>query len=420
MPPTIPVIISQHTEEAALCWLRRDRGVSQPHFSLSDVVNVDSQLAAHLDGLRVAGDDGWASSVAELQWQEPAEYFVAAVLAFASGDPQRCELVLSGAVKHEPLLRASASALGWLSPDRARPLITQFVTDSDAPRRCLAASAAAIHRFDLGEHLQQALTDDDDRLRARSLRAVGELGRIDLMADVREQLHSHDLACRAAAALTLARCAGPESRLEPAVEATLRDAVEKSARDAGHCLQMLMVRTEPQRAGELVKTWFENPSSRRDAVTGAGLLGDPALVPWLLERCDPPQLARLAGEAFTRITGLAIDQRPYEAEWPAGFEAGPNDDPDDENVALDPDENLPWPNQSEIADWWLGNRGRFTPGRRYLLGQPLDKEDWLLHVLRHGYQRQRASAALELAARQPTTPWFNVRAPGFRQLRIVR
>ncbi len=81
MNQAISAIISQHAEEAALCWSWRDRGATQPHYLLSDVVNVDNQLDAHIDGLRVAGDEGWANCQAELRWQEPGEHFVAAVLS---------------------------------------------------------------------------------------------------------------------------------------------------------------------------------------------------------------------------------------------------------------------------------------------------------------------------------------------------
>jgi hypothetical protein len=45
--------------------------------------------------------------------------------------------------------------------------------------------------------------------------------------------------------------------------------------------------------------------------------------------------------------------------------------------------------------------------------------EWLQQVLRDGYLRQRAAAALELAIRQPGTPLFNVKAPGFRQVELL-
>ena len=109
------------------------------------------------------------------------------------------------------------------------------------------------------------------------------------------------------------------------------------------------------------------------------------------------------------ITGLAMGERPFEGPWPEGFVAGPTEDPADENVAMDPDENLPWPNRHAVEAWWVKHRGRFVPGTRYLLGRPMT-ETWLKEVLRHGYQRQRAATALELAILHPGQPLFEVRA----------
>jgi hypothetical protein len=40
-------------------------------------------------------------------------------------------------------------------------------------------------------------------------------------------------------------------------------------------------------------------------------------------------------------------------------------------------------------------------------------------ILRYGYQRQRAAAALELAMMHPSQPLFNVKAPGFRQQKLL-
>jgi hypothetical protein len=49
------------------------------------------------------------------------------------------------------------------------------------------------------------------------------------------------------------------------------------------------------------------------------------------------------------------------------------------------------------------------------MGKPISI-DWLEQVLRIGYQRPRAAAALELAILRPGQPLFEVRAPGFRQM----
>jgi uncharacterized protein (TIGR02270 family) len=159
-------------------------------------------------------------------------------------------------------------------------------------------------------------------------------------------------------------------------------------------------------------------SSAPSACAAISARGDPEHVPWLIERMDAPRLARPAGEAFAMITGVNIACQSLDCLRPEGFESGPGDDPADENVEMDPDENLPWPDRDKIAAWWKKHESDFTPGTRYLLGKPIS-EEWLEHVLRHGYQRQRAAAALELAIRRPGTPLFDVCAPGFRQQELL-
>jgi uncharacterized protein (TIGR02270 family) len=109
---------------------------------------------------------------------------------------------------------------------------------------------------------------------------------------------------------------------------------------------------------------------------------------------------------------------PFDGKQPEGFEAGPDDDPEDEDVEMGPDESLPWPNPEGICDWWRDNQANFQSGMRYLIGQPI-KTAWLLLVLRIGYRRQRAAAAMELTRRQPGQPLFELRAPGFRRKQLL-
>jgi uncharacterized protein (TIGR02270 family) len=118
------------------------------------------------------------------------------------------------------------------------------------------------------------------------------------------------------------------------------------------------------------------------------------------------------------ITGVDLAYRDLERKPPEDFNAGPTEDPKDENVEMDPDDNLPWPEPALVQKWWDKNRGQFQSGTRYLLGKPMTV-DWLKTVLRDGRQRQRAAAALELAIRNPGEPLFNVAAPGFRQQKIL-
>lgn len=96
------------------------------------------------------------------------------------------------------------------------------------------------------------------------------------------------------------------------------------------------------------------------------------------------------------ITGVDIAYADLEKKKPEAYEPGPTENPGDESVAMDADENLPWPDAELVRNWWESNKDRFQAGRRYLRGRliaPAGCEEGLLA----GYQRQRMAAALELA-----------------------
>ena len=68
---------------------------------------------------------------------------------------------------------------------------------------------------------------------------------------------------------------------------------------------------------------------------------------------------------------------------------------DDDDVGLDDDKNLPWPDVERIDALWRNHGSNFHVGQRYLLGKPITA-DSLQHTLTTAYQRQQHAAALEL------------------------
>jgi len=79
---------------------------------------------------------------------------------------------------------------------------------------------------------------------------------------------------------------------------------------------------------------------------------------------------------------------------------------------------LPWPEPGLISEWWNKNKNNFQSGTRYLCGKSITNEQ-CQYVLKHGFQRQRAAAAIELAIMNPGQPLFEIRAPGFRQQKLL-
>jgi len=402
-------ILSQHAEEAAFIWQLRDQSLDAPHITLDDLTRHDERLEAHLDGLRIAGEAGWALLRSTLEDGEAGEIFVAAATAFESGREDWIADVVKFGMKSRPLSRGLISALAWLPVPLVEKRIRMMLCADVVSARRAGLAAMALHRQYSSQALLAGVVDEDTGLRSRALRAVGELGDTDVLPATRESLNSDDEDCRFSAAWSTAILSPDKRALD-----VLRSLVESDSHHRDEALQIALRRMEVAEAKSWLGKVAQNPDLLRMVAVGIGVLGEQSGVPWLIEQMKTPPLARVAGEAFTMITGRWLDDASLAGEQPEGFEAGPTENPEDDRVAMDIDENLPWPDPARIAAWWTKHGREFSPGTRYLLGKPI-RAEWLTEVLKTGRQRQRAAAALELAILQPGKPLFEVRAPGFRQ-----
>ena len=413
MPQIIEHIVNQYAEEASFLWLYRDQALGQPHYELKELAGLDNRVEAHIDGLRVAGDAGWEMCKNELAWNEAGEIFAASVLALESGIDERYNLVVDAASQELELVRGFVSAMGWLPIEKAKTYSEKLIAAESNMLRRMGIAGAAVHRMDPGPALLAAVQDEDPILRARALQAVGELGKKDLAYALLPYLNDDDADCRYHAAWSGALLGVPESVgvLQRIVEDAVNPHAEWVARVVPRCMNV-----------EATAGWLKdvqtNPDLLRYVLIGMGASGNPAYISHLIDYMAIDDVARVAGESFSMITGIDLAYDGLERDWPEGFEAGPTEDPKDEDVEMDADEDLPWPEPTLIADWWANNQGAYQGGRRYLLGQPITSES--VHVaLCNGFQRQRAAAAIEQVLLSPSMPLFETRAPGFRQQRIL-
>jgi uncharacterized protein (TIGR02270 family) len=389
----IPDIVEQHAEEAAFLWLLRDAAVDAPHYALRHLARLDERVEAHIDGLRVAGEPGWDIALSQLeQHGEAGEVFAAGVLALESQDQARINQVIAVVEAGSEATRGLISALGWLRPDRLRGLVKSFLEDASPLRRMLGLAACSVHRVDPHSHLERLLRDDATIVRGRALRLAGELGRAKLNQEIRNAVQDDpDETCRFWAAWS----AGLIGERGPAIP-ILRQHAEGGGPLKWRALD-LVLRIMPQtEAMAWLRGLNNDPRHARLAVTACGIIGDPSFIPWLIGRMEIPEVARVAGESFSMITGIDLAYDDLERDAPDGFQAGPNDNPADDNVALDPDEDLSWPDPALIHQWWEREGSRFAAGTRHLLGRPLSP-DTCQHALNAGFQRQRRAAAFELA-----------------------
>src|SRR5262249_15592121 len=79
-------VVHAHGSEAAALWTLRTRAASAPHYRLARLRKIDLRVLAHLEGLRIAGEEGWRTSEKALADLDGGALFVAAFLAFELRD----------------------------------------------------------------------------------------------------------------------------------------------------------------------------------------------------------------------------------------------------------------------------------------------------------------------------------------------
>ncbi|MDX8479736.1 TIGR02270 family protein [Mesorhizobium sp. VK24D] len=400
-------IVEQHAEDAAFLWLQRDRAADAPDQHVKNLRRLDDRLEAHIDGLRVAGEWGWqAAERAFDRYQEPGETFVAAVLAFECLSENRIGYVLNLAEASPELLRATVSALGWVEAHNVQEWIRSLLEDPLPSRRLLGLAACSVRRIDPATRLSQLL-NDVPAVRARALRLAGEIGRVDLLSDVRAALDDPHGTCRFWAAWSCVLLGDRYHAIEVLRTYAGVDGIGWKG------VQLLLRAADHQTAVDWLLDWRGDRSKERLIAAGAGIVGDPIFVPWLTTRMRDPGLSQLAGESFATITGISLEDHGMDAGAPADM------DNVDKPVGYSAsDENLVWPDVRKVREWWRQNQAKFHQGNRYLHGKPLSEEA-LLQLYAKGTLRQRRGAALDLALSAPEAPLANSSARLFGRLALA-
>jgi uncharacterized protein (TIGR02270 family) len=409
--PPIPVVVSQHVEDAAALRSMRVHLVSAPSVKLLDLGRLDERLAAHLDGVAVAGDFGARLAETALESPGTGEVFVAAVGAIHAGQLAALERLLFLVEAVPDAQKALTSAFGWLSARSLKGTVSALLNAAAPFRKRVGIAACGLHRVDPGAALTAAISSPDAPLRAQALRCAGEVGRRDLAPTCLEHLMDEDSTCAFWAAWSAALL-GDRG---PAIE-SLRQLSVSLSPHRNRALQLVLKVLDSEGGYALLKALAKDPVNQRAVLQGAGIAGDPHYVPWLIKQMDDPKLTRLAGESFSMSTGLDLTSLDLDRKPPENFEVGPNDDPAAPDVAMDPDDGLPWPDAERLQRWWSENQARFVAGTRYFMGEAVSR-DLCVRVLKEGFQRQRIAAAEYLCLLKPGTPLFNTAAPAWRQQR---
>ena len=410
-PLTIADVVRQHADEAAGLWVSRARLVAAPRVGLFELQRADDRLAAHLDGLAVAGEEGWRLCEAALGDGTAGALFAAAAVAIEFRQPGRLEhlFTLAGPGARDEL----ASAFAWVERRYLQGTVAGLLKSAEPSRRLAGIAACGAHAVDPGLAAGRWLQDENPLVRARAMRAAGEVGCLPALGACKSALSDPDADCQFWAAWSGVLLGDRGLALNALARVGLAGELRR-LRAFSLALQAMGVGA----AHAALQQLAADPSQLRWLIQGSGIVGDPAYVPWLIGHMAKDETARLAGDAFALITGADLDALQLERPRPEIVESGPSESPEDDHVEMDQDEGLPWPDVERVGRWWDGNAGRFQDGTRYFVGAPVTHAH-CLGVLRDGHQRERILAAHHLCLLTPGTPLFNTSAPAWRQRTLL-
>lgn len=387
-------ILLQFLDESSFLWERYNFAVTAPHYDAEKLTELKERLEAQLDGLLSSEENGWVAVLERISDNPmPGDIFTSSWLAIESTDSNRLDTVLQTITKpnHAPEL---ASALTWFSFDRARPFCERLLSSSSPLLQLAGLSTYAASRKNPNNYLGEALQNPDPLLRCCALKMIGELNLRDKLQIAKKHFSDEDPVCAF-------RAAWSASLLEDkSAIKTLLQFVDRIFSFADEAVMMAVRKAGSQNGPAIIHELTKMPDKLRWAVMGAGALGDVTNIPWLLDMMKQTGHSRVAGEAFSTITGFDIVNSHMDTDAPEDFEETPSDDLDDERVDLDADHFLPWPDVNKIRTWWEEHCSEFVPGSRYLCGKPINTEA-LYWIIRNGYQRQRYAASIELMALNP-------------------
>lgn len=419
-PLVIQPLVLRHAEDAAFYWMQRNANAHSPLLKFDRLTHFDRLLNAHLDGLRVAGDVGWENALKNLQrWKGAGEAFAAYVLAIESGDRMRLQALWDVVQKNPDMMQGGLiSALGWVAEETAVPWMDFWLPLANYPRlQQIALRAFAVRRLEPDVALDGFFASPDAAVREAACRLTG---RVRLNQYV-SQLHAarKDAApeVREAAAVALLLLGQGEKTLPDLWQASLHwNEVSNNSKGWTKSVAMRHAEGVARYIGHALPIAHEGMRDLMERIpTRQGLIvlahhGDPATMPWIINAMSRKDLARLAGWAFTMVTGVDLDTMRLTAAAPKP------DDEDERNGPLkDPDVGLSWPHPAAIDAWWRENAASYSAGTKLLFGQSAADKDHCLDLLLNGTQAARWAAALNLALNDTGMPYIETSSASLAQ-----
>lgn len=392
----VPEVLALHLEEVAFLLGEREAAHASAAYTLPEITDgPERRLLAHAEALALGGPAAARRVLLPALGGEDPDLRAAAVLGLLGGEAEGPDVVAAAFSTADPEGRAVLSRSLRVGPGPAPDgLLEPFARAGDPALAAAAVEVLAFRRAVPAALLPALVAHDDPALAAAALRAQ----RLS-PGDVRQEAVTFHLGARQPERREAALVAGLVAGRPGALRAC-RSLAGATGQDGRLARLALCLGGAPHDAEEVARC-LEDPALRRDALFALGFSGRPAAAAACLPWLEDEEVGPVAAEAFSAITGLAIEGRYRRPGPPEGGPDAPLP-PLEEDLARDlapgPDDDLPLAAAGPVAAWWEQAAPRLDPGARLLGGAPHDLPA-LLQALEGGPARRRGPLALELAIR---------------------
>ncbi|WNZ66106.1 TIGR02270 family protein [Myxococcus sp. MxC21-1] len=406
-------IYEEHLDEATFLWGQWERALVSPGYNFSQTAILEQRLLSHLDGLTVGGTPVAHELLRPaLASAEPLR--VSAALWTMLADPGSMEPSEATQLWEStplemlaPLQRAIQ--LSWSA--RVGEAVLPLLKTQEASRQAMVLEILAFRRETPQASAVELLHHPAPPVITAALRGLqplpraflqGELHR--LLADVRTDVR------------TAAIEAGLVSGSREAWAVCSKEVGVPTA--AGRKLLVLQALGGNERTVQRLLESAGKVDTQANALWALGFSGQRQAADVCLDLMNQKPLAALAGEAFSAITGLKLEE-PYTISAQEDWESLPPLEEELEHpLEYRPEDDLPIPDRTAVSNWWKEARKEFAPGVRYLRGRAFTIKG-LLEELDQGPMRRRHVYALELAIRSQGACMIQTRGFSWHQRKAL-
>lgn len=386
------IVQQQLRHDAPFAWYLRNNSSTSPNFRYTHLTELDVRLDSYLICCQESNDKDEQILLSKFNLQDWGAVFIIALIALRSNDLASLTSVISS-LEEETQVKELSDALCRVDLQTAQPYIDKLLIHENYLARITGITVAGFFNRDINEELLQQYLNDESAVIVATLKIIGK-NKIHICNDIVQTLLTHkNGAVRFQAAYT-----GCLLGFETAL-IVLKEFCFDETPNLKIAISLLYNVVNASEMSDAVTQIQKSTFSPRIKAYNIAMAGLPDNIPILMEWLKDPEYAPIAGEAFSFITGVDIEeddlsiidvelcesqeaplaQKRKKDRWTEGYE-----------------EDLPWPDPDLVSMWWRANQHNFQNGTRYLAGKTLT-EDNLQTILKDGTQTQRIAASLILA-----------------------